>query len=418
MKQILLTLIVIILGNFNLILQAQTIAIKAGHLILPSTEKTVENKIILIDNGRVIGIKNSLEGIDVDTIIDLSDSWVSPGLIDCHVHLTTNLTYKKFDPNESYIGESDSYRVLRGVNNARLLLNGGFTTIKEIGNDGNYVTADLIKAIKNNWTVGPNILYAGKIIAPYGGQSQGVSYQNEGFWKYEFLDADSHDEMRKAIRKNIYFGANTIKLVTDGQAYFYTQEDIAFAVDEAKRAGLKVTVHAYGGEPAKNVILGGAAAIEHGFFLDKDLLELMKEKGTFLVVTAFYLSNWEAYGMDSSQIQYWYNATKSSLKLAYAIGVKMAFGTDIVIDIEGKNRLESNLEILKTWKEAEIPPMYILKCMTSNAAELMGIENSRGKIEENYFADIVAFKENPLVDIENIKSVHFVMKGGNIVRKD
>ena len=113
-----------------------------------------------------------------------------------------------------------------------------------------------------------------------------------------------------------------------------------------------------------------------------------------------------------------YNTTLNRLKLAYSIGVKMAFGTDVVIDIEGKNRLETNLEILKTWKDAGIPPMYILKCMTSNAAELLGADAELGKIQEGYVADIVAFSKNPLEDIENIKSVHFVMKTGRIKRND
>ena len=418
MKKKTLILIIVILVNFHWNLQAQTTAIKAGHLILPSTGEILENQIILIEKGKIISIQKNMSGMDVDSTIDLSDSWITPGLMDCHVHLTSNMTYRNFDIYQRYVEESDTYRVLRGVNNAKLLLHGGFTTLKEIGNDGNYVTADLIKAIKNNWTVGPNIQYAGKIIAPYGGQTHDVSYQNEGFWKYEFLDADSPDEMRKAIRKNIYFGANTIKLVTGDQAYFYTQEDIAFAVNEAKRAGLKLTVHAGGGQPAKNAILGGAAAIEHGFFLDKDLLLLMKEKGTFLVGTDFSFSNWYAYGMDSTNASNMYGVTKERLKLAYELGVKMAFGTDIVVDIEGMNRLESNLQVLTTWKDADIPPMHVLKCMTSNAAELMGMESERGKIEVHYFADIVAFKENPVDDIENIKSVHFVMKEGNIVRKD
>lgn len=418
MKHILLIAIVLIFESLNVNLQAQTTAIKAGHLILPSTEKTVENKIILIENGRIVAIKNSLEGIEYDTLIDLSDSWVSPGLMDCHVHLTSNMTYRHFDANQRYVDESDAYRVLRGVHNARLLLNGGFTTVKEIGNDGNYATADLIKAINNKWIVGPNIQYAGKIIAPYGGQSSGVSFQHDGFWKREYIDADSQDELRKAIRQNVYYGANTIKLVNGDQAYIYSQEDIAFVVDEAKRAGLKVSVHAGGGAPAKNAILGGVASIEHGFFLDTDLLKLMKENNTFLVGTDFYRSNWYTYGMDSAQTAYIYEVTRDRLKLAYSIGVKMAFGTDVIIDIEGMNRLESNLEVLKTWKDAEIPPMHILKCMTSNAAELMGMETSRGKIAESYIADIVAFKKNPLEDIENIKSVHFVMQEGDIIRKD
>lgn len=406
------------LSLFSPELSAQKIAIKAGHVILPSSGEILEDQIILIQNGKIKSIKRNMGNVEASSTIDLSDSWITPGLMDCHVHLTSNNSYRHIDIYQRYVSESDAFRALRGVHNAALLLNGGFTTVKEIGNDGNYATADLIKAINNGWFEGPTIQYAGKIIAPYGGQTKGVGFDYKGFWEREYLDADSQDELRKAIRQNRYFGANTIKLANGDQNYFYSQEDIAFVVDEAKRAGLKVSVHATGGDHAKNAILGGAASIEHGFFLDEGLLKLMKERGTFLVGTDFYLSNWYAYGLDSAQTTSLYSTTKNRLKLAYSVGVKMAFGTDIIIDIEGMNRLESNLEVLKTWKDAGIPPMYILKSMTSNAAELLGIDSNRGKIQADYFADIVAFKTNPLDDIEHIKSVHFVMKEGRVIRNE
>lgn len=395
---------------------AQIIAIKAGHLIDPYSEKVLENKIILISGQTILDVVDNLNNTKPDETIDLSNAWVCPGLMDCHVHMTANMSYRNANLDQMYVYESDAYRVLRGAHNAELLLRGGFTTVKEIGNDGNYATADLIKAIANHWTQGPNILYAGKIIAPYGGQTNGIAPRNEFFWQYEYLDGDSHDEIRKAIRKNIYYGANSIKLVTGDQKYFYSEEDIRFAVEEAKSAGLKVSAHALGGEAAKNAILGGVASIEHGFFLNEELLKLMKEKGTFLVGTDFSFDNWYAYGMDSLTAAQNHEAIKNRLKLAYEIGVKMAFGTDIVVDINGENRLQSNLEVLSTWKEAGIPPMYLLKCMTSNAAELLGIENSRGRISKNFTADIVAFSDNPLDDIENIKKISFVMKEGTIIR--
>ena len=136
----------------------------------------------------------------------------------------------------------------------------GFTTIKEIGNDANYATADIIKAIKKGWIKGPTIFYAGKIIAPYGGQTSGVNIENQHLWNFEYIDADNPDEIKKAIRKNIYYGADVIKLVSGQQAGYYELEDIKAAVDEAKKSGLKVTVHVQGGTAARNVILGGAAA--------------------------------------------------------------------------------------------------------------------------------------------------------------
>lgn len=397
---------------------SQTIAIKAGHLIDPKAGKVSNNQIIVVKDGKIDQIIPDESTEKVKQIVDLSDSWVMPGLMDCHVHITLNIPYRNVQMNPVYIEESSTLRGLRGLYNAKLLLNSGFTTIKDIGNDANYATAAVIQAINKGWFTGPTIIYSGKIIAPYGGQVFNISPENENFWLYEYIDADSPDEIRKAVRKNIYFGATTIKLVAQQFSYYYDREEIEIAVKEAKKAGLNVTAHVQGGEAARNVIVGGAAAIEHGFDLDDDLLKLMKDKGTFLVGTDFSFANWYAYGMDSTTAERRTQKMVKRLRRAYEIGVKMAFGTDIVIDIEGMNRVESNLEVLKTWKSAGIPPMEILKCMTSNAAELMGIDHNRGLLKKQYWADIVAFKNGPLDDIENVRSVHFVMKEGKIIRNE
>lgn len=294
----------------------------------------------------------------------------------------------------------------------------GFTTIKEIGNDANYATADVIKAIRKGWFKGPTIIYAGKIIGPYGGQTAGANIENEHFWNFEYIDADNPDEIRKAIRKNIYYGANTIKLVSGQQAGYYDLEDIKAAVDEAKKSGLKVTVHVQGGTAARNVILGGAAAIEHGFELDDDLLRLMKEKGTFLVGTDVGYDSNISWGLDSTSARWQERMTIDRLKRAYKVGTKMAYGTDLVIDGPGLNRIQTSLKVLDTWKAAQIPAPYVLQTMTIYAAELLGIEKSRGVLEPTYWADIVAMKDNPLEDIEAVKHVHFVMKEGKVIRQD
>jgi len=338
--------------------------------------------------------------------------------MDCHVHLTANYPYSRIgDIAEIYINESSTFRGLRGAFVAEQLLKGGFTTVKEIGNDANYASADIIKAIRNGWYLGPDIFYAGKIIAPYGGQTRGINIEHEHLWDFEFIDADTPDEIKKAIRKNIYYGANVIKLESGDNA-IYNLEDIKAAVDEAKKSGLKVTVHALGGEAARNVILGGAAAVEHGFFLDDELLRLMKEKGTFLVGTDFSFDNFYAYGMDSVRANGIAKRVITRLKSAYQIGTKMAFGTDIIVDLPGLNRLQTNLKVLQTWKAAEIPPSYILQTMTIYAAELLGVEKNKGVIAPSFAADIIAVKNNPLDDIDAVKQVHFVMKDGKIIKRD
>jgi imidazolonepropionase-like amidohydrolase len=348
--------------------QAQNTVIKAGHFFDARSGKMLDNQLIIIKNGKIKEVGANLKTTKTDTIIDLSNSYVLPGLMDCHVHITSNLSYRKRNWNDVDVTESNALRAIRGSVVAKQFLDNGFTTIKEIGNDANYATADIIKAIKNGLIQGPTIIYAGKIIAPYGGQSSGVNPEHEHFWDWEYIDADTHEEIIKAIRKNVYYGATVIKMVT-GDNGIYDAEDIKVAVTEAKKYGLKVTVHVkMGGQEATNVILGGAAAIEHGFGLDNTQLQLMKDKGTYLVGTDLAYDNWYAYGFDPTKCKTWVDIDLDRLKRAYAIGTKMAFGTDIVIDLPGLNRVQSSLKVIENWKLAGIPSSYILQCMTINAS--------------------------------------------------
>ena len=401
----------------SLTVSAQNTVIKAGHFFDARKGKMLKNQIIVIQDGKIKEIGISPKFKDNDRIIDLSNSWVLPGLMDCHVHITLNLPYRNLNIEQLYAHESTSLRAIRGTLVAKQFLDNGFTTIKEIGNDANYATADIIKAINKGWIQGPTIIYAGKIIAPYGGQSKGVNPEHEHTWAFEYLDADTPDEIKKAVRKNIYNGATTIKLVADANG-IYNEEDIKAAVDEAKKYGLNVTVHAVGDLAATNVILARAAGIEHGFELNNEQLKSMKDKGVFLVGTDFSFDNWYAYGMDSATATTLNNNLVDRLKRAYKIGTPMAFGTDIIVNLPELNRVESSLKVLETWKAAEIPASYILQTMTIKAAELLGIDKERGILELNYYADIIALESNPLEDIESIKTVHFVMKEGTVVRND
>ncbi|WP_432410541.1 amidohydrolase family protein [Rasiella sp. SM2506] len=401
----------------SLLVNAQNTVIKAGHFFDARSGKMLDNQIIIVKDGKIKEVGTNLKFNKTDSIIDLSDSWVLPGLMDCHVHITANFPYRNLQMEQMFASESTALRAIRGSVVAKQFLDNGFTTIKEIGNDANYATADIIKAIKNGWIQGPTIIYVGKIIAPYGGQSRGVNPEHEHIWNFEYIDADTPNELKKAIRKNMYNGATAIKLVT-GDNGIYNAEDIKAAVDEANKYNIKVTVHAQGDLAATNVISGGAAAIEHGFGLNNEQLQLMKDKGIFLVGTDFSYDNWYAYGLDAATATALNNGLVDRLKRAYKIGTPMAFGTDIIVDLPELNRVQSSLKVLETWKAAEIPAFYILQTMTINAAELLGIDKERGVLESNYFADIIAVKNNPLTDIEAIKTVHFVMKEGKIIRND
>ncbi|MCG8607050.1 amidohydrolase family protein [bacterium] len=397
----------------------QTIAIRAGNLIDPATGSVSKNQTILINGERIAEVGRNINSSRADRVLDLSDSWVMPGLMDAHVHLTFGLTpYVKTNPDwEMYfLKESTAYRALRGIRNAQRLLESGFTTVKDIGNDANYAATDIRKAIENGLFKGPTIFNTGKIIAAFGGQSEGFSPEQGPFWQFEYIDADTPDEIRKAVRRNIYYGANTIKLVADNGVFFYNEDEIRAAVTETHKAGLTIAIHVMGGEAARNVIMGGSDSIEHGFELSDELLTLMKEKGVVLVGTDFPYEHLRAMGSSDKEARELSERIADRLKRAHRIGVKMAFGTDAILDLPGMHRGQMSMDYLAIWEAAGIPASKILKCMTTNVAELLRIQDERGAIAAGQYADVVATPTNPLENIQALQSVHFVMKNGHIIK--
>ncbi|MFT5141545.1 MAG: imidazolonepropionase-like amidohydrolase [Rhodothermales bacterium] len=409
--------LITLLGLFVLESNAQTVVLRAGNLVDPATGTVSRNQTILIEGGDIAAIGSNVDVPAGAEVIDLSNSWVFPGLMDAHTHLLLTAYDSRRGLEWFYVNESTGLRTLLGARNARALLEAGFTTVKDIGNAANYGDVDLRRAIERGWVVGPTMLTVGKIIAPFGGQSSGVSPEQGLLWQYEYIDADSPDEVRRAVRQNIFYGANTIKLVADNGRYHYSQAEIEAAVEEAHIAGYTVAVHASGGEAARNAILAGAESIEHGTNLSDELLRLMKERGTFLVGTDFPEAHLRAMSPDPTQ-----DKTPQAeriidrLRRAYGIGVKMAFGSDVVIEVEGRDRGELMMEYLDVWLAAGIPPAEILKSLTSHPAELMQIANRRGSIKPGLAADIIATPENPLQDIHALESVSFVMKDGVVVK--
>jgi imidazolonepropionase-like amidohydrolase len=412
-RVLVLSLLLVTLGS------AQHVAIRAGNLIDPATGAVTKNQIILVKDGKIAEVGPRVQIPKAAEIVDLSTAWVMPGLIDAHAHLTYGQPPSPagFALLPLYLNESSSLRALRGLRNAQDVLHAGFTSVKDIGNDANYAAIDVRRAIERGWFAGPTMLTTGKIIAAFGGQSAGVPPEQGPFWQFEYIDADTPDELRKAVRRNIYYGANAIKLVADNNAYYYTQEEIAAAVSEAHNAGVTITVHVLGGEAARNVILGGADAIEHGFDLSDELLKLMKEKGMVLVSTDFPEAHLNAMGFNPVADGKTLGARIiDRLKRAHKLGVKMAFGTDIVVDLPGKNRGEMAMDYLEVWTAAGIPPAEILKCMTANAAELFRMQKQRGAVAAGLAADIIATPENPLANVQALRKVFFVMKDGKVVK--
>jgi imidazolonepropionase-like amidohydrolase len=397
------------------------IAIRAGGIVDPVKGSVAKNQVILVENGKIKQVGPDVAIPPGVPAIDLSREWVSPGLMDAHVHLTLTEVTGGNAPFESfYLKESSTYRGLRGLRNAQDLLRAGFTTVREVGNDANYATEDVRRAIQAGMFDGPTILSAGKIIAPFGGQSTAIPPEQGPFWRYEYIDADTPEEMRKAVRENIYYGVDVIKLVADNSPFHYSVDEIKAAVDEAHHAGRTVAVHVYGGEPADNVIEGGVDSLEHGFFLTDEQLQKMKQKGMFLVGTDIPRSQLDLLGTSGGIFpapEVLAPKIIDRLRRAYRIGVKMAFGTDVVIEVPNKTRADLMFDYLAVWRQAGIPAPEILRCMTVNPAELMHINQQRGSIAPGLAADLVAMPANPLEDIESLRKINFVMKDGKVIRR-
>jgi imidazolonepropionase-like amidohydrolase len=392
----------------------QTVALRAGKLIDPAKGTVSSNQVILVKDKKIIELGSNVAIPKGSEVIDLSKEWVMPGVMDAHTHVTWSAPHFK-DLEYAYSAEPTGLRALRGLHTVQILLNAGITTIRDVGNDANFAAVDLRRAIDAGWFVGPTVQTAGKIIAPFGGQSEAVPPEAGPLWRFEYYDADGPDEIRKAVRENIFYGADLIKLVADNSDYHYSAEEIHAAVDEAHHAGRPVAVHVYGGEAADNVIAAGVDSLEHGFLLTDDQMRKMKEKGIFLASTDFPASHSEAGGEadwkeDGERIT-------ERLRRAYKIGVKIVFSTDIVTEYKNENRAEMTWDYLAVWRAAGVPNAEVLKCMTTNAAELLRIQTERGAIATGMFADIIAMPSSPLDDTESLRKVDFVMKNGAIVRK-
>src|SRR5271165_6183297 len=309
-------------------------AIKAGKLVDPEKGTTETNQIILVRGKKIEAVGPNLTIPSDAKVIDLSKSTVLPGLFDAHTHLC--MTLKKDRDGRSYyittLYDSTPYRAIEGVANARDMLAAGFTTVRDVGNNGNYADTALRIAIERGVVPGPTMINAGRIIAPYGGQFH-LQPEKRDLGTPEYAFADTHDEMLKAIRENIHFGAKVIKIVVDDQKYIYSVDDIKFMVAETHRDGLKLAAHCWTEPGARNAAEAGVDSIEHGEMMTNEDLQLAKKNHVVLVGTDFTESAARESGFPELHAVF-----VDRLKRAYQVGVTMAFGTDVIWTVPGETR--------------------------------------------------------------------------------
>ncbi len=411
----------ILLFLFTGPLFAQTTYIRAGGVVDITSGTLLENQIIQIEGERITAIGPNVRiPSGSANIIDLSDAVVMPGMVEAHTHLALS-TQQARDFGRFFITnviETTAYRAIQGVTNARSLLEHGFTTIRDLGNNGNYADLDLKQAISEGWIPGPDMQAVGRIIAPFGGQFQ-LQPEHPELVEPEYLIADSNEEMRKAIRQNLHYGTDLIKIVVDDFSYIYTVEDIQFAVDEVTRAGTKLAAHVATSQGAKNAIEAGVASLEHAWELDNGDLETMKSKGIFLVGTDFP-SDYSGYftGYDDALAKELYDKRIDRLSRAYEHGVSIAFGADVTDHVDGHSRGSKTISFIESYMDAGVTPADLLRILTINGATLMGWENDKGTIEAGKHADLIALPGNPLENPEVLKDVSFVMKRGAIYKQN
>jgi imidazolonepropionase-like amidohydrolase len=396
---------------------------KAGQLRSPA--------VIVVEGNRIVAVGDNADDSSASTI-DLGDVTVLPGLMDMELNLLIGGPENPDGlPNPMHgVVDDPIYRSLRATVNARATLMAGFTTVRNLGlmvkTGGYLLDVSLSRAIENGWIIGPRIKAAGHAISPTGGHLDPTMVRNlaphimplsveEGI-------ANGEAEVRKAVRYQIKYGANLIKISASGGvmshntvvgAQQYSDGELAAIVDEAHRAGLHVAAHAHGDEAIRGCIKAGVDCIEHGSLATEETLQLMVDRGTFLVPTS-YLAEGMAVARAGDQEHQKKAAevfprAKETLRRAIKMGVKIACGSDAPGIPHGSQANE-----LWAMVDRGMTPMQAIQAATVVSAELIRAEGELGTLEPGYLADIIAVPGDPSVDIEALRDVCFVMKDGRV----
>lgn len=401
----------------------------AGKLITAENNQVLTEQTIIIDGNKIVAVERGyLTPAAGDTLIDLSQHTVLPGLMDMHTHFSSQLSATSYGEGQR-LNEADF--ALRGAVFAEKTLLAGFTTVRELG-DSHHVSVALRKAIAQGYVKGPRIFAAGKSLATTGGHADptnGLAYLLQGDPGPKEGVINGADDARKAVRQRYKDGADLIKITATGGVLSvaksgmnpqFSDEELAAIVSTARDYGFKVAVHAHGKEGMQRAIKAGVDSIEHGTFMDKETIALMKKHGTYYVPT-ISAGKWvqqkaEIDGFFPELVRPKAQAIgpliQKTFGEAYKAGVKIAFGTDAGVGAHGDNWLE-----FVYMTEAGMPALAALQAATIEGAKLLGMEQELGSIKVGKLADIIAVPGDPLQDIQLMGQVSFVMKDGQVFKQ-
>lgn len=412
-------------------LSAQTSTVlTAARLIDGSGGGVVANGVVVVTGDRIVavGVQGSVAVPANARTIDLGDATLLPGFIDAHVHIIGRpLSDPKQD--DASVRDYDAYGAIVGVDNARRTLLAGFTTVRVLGSP-NFDDMALRQAIGNGVVPGPRMQNAGHSFGITGGHCDENGFR-PGLADRDYRTgvADGVDEVRKAVRYQVKYGADVIKICATGGvlsegdavgATQYTLEEMQAVVDEAKKLDRRVAAHAHGTEGIKLAVRAGVTSIEHGSFLDEEGARLMVQHGTYLVPTISAGEFVEAAaksgrltGLRAEKALAAAQGMRNSVRLAQRNGVPIALGTDAGVGNHGANGHEFTL--LVTW--GGLTPMQSISAGTMTAARLLGWEKQIGSLTPGKWADIVAVPGDPTRDITVMERPSFVMKGGVVYKQ-
>jgi imidazolonepropionase-like amidohydrolase len=403
---------------------AQSVLVKAGKLLDVRKGAYIDGAAIWIEGDRIKEV-GKLAEVQAHAprdakLIDLSHATVLPGLIDCHTHLMARFAS---GPDGYLLGlatKSQAFRALEGAADARITLNAGFTTVRDVENEGSgYADVALRDAITQGLVDGPRMQVATRAIAAVGQYNPfGVSPDLMNFPTGAQM-VSGVEEARRAVREQIQYGADLIKVYADWQHPTLTVEEIRVIVEEAHKQGLKVAAHATTPEGIKNAVTAGVDSIEHGHRADREALEMMKAKGTFLVPTVGVIdASFERAKTDAAnpqrreRLEALLQSIQQNIQLAMNLGVKIASG----FDASGATNQGKNADELVALTKRGMTPLEAIRAATLNASELMSWQDRVGALESGHYADLIAVDGDPLTDISVLQQVKFVMKGGTVVK--